>query len=88
MRMLRWTIVAGVMLLAVGPAVAQRYDPRFPVCIQVWEWGGSSNIDCSYTSLDQCRMTAAGLSATCYANPTWSQARQASPADRRRSRIY
>ena len=88
MRMLRWTFLAGVMLLAVGPATAQRYDPRYPVCIQVWEWGGSSNIVCGYTSMEQCRMTAAGLSATCYPNPTWSQARQASPADRRRSRVY
>jgi hypothetical protein len=81
-------MLAGVMVLAVVPATAQRYDPRFPVCIQVWEWGGSSNIDCSYTSLDQCRMTASGLSATCYANPYWPQTRQASPADRRRSRVY
>ena len=87
MRMYRW-ILAGVMLLALAPATAQRYDPRFPVCIQVWEWGGSSNIDCSYTSLDQCRMTASGLSATCYPNPYWSQARQLSPGDRRRGRVY
>jgi hypothetical protein len=83
-------MLAGVMLLAVAPATAQRYDPRFPVCIQVWEWGGSSNIDCSYTSLDQCRMTASGRSAMCYANPYWPQANQASPshAPRRQGRVY
>jgi uncharacterized protein DUF3551 len=73
--MLRWTI-ALVTILAVTPAVAQRYDPRYPVCFE-GKLGASLLIDCSYASLDQCRMTASGLSATCYANPYWSQANHA-----------
>jgi hypothetical protein len=35
-------IVAGATILAVTPATAERYDPRFPVCLQKWEWGGSN----------------------------------------------
>jgi Protein of unknown function (DUF3551) len=88
MRMRRWMILAGVTILIAAPATAQRYDPRYPFCLQVWEWGGSSNISCSFTSLDQCRMTASGPSATCYANPYWPQGRQASPAGQRRAPVY
>src|SRR6266550_4359399 len=73
MRMLRRII------LVVAPATAQRYDPRYPVCFQKWGEGGFTAIDCSYTSLDQCRMTASGRSAMCYANPYWPRAHQASP---------
>jgi len=88
MRLLRWMIVAGTMIPAVTPVTAQRYDPRYPVCFE-GKLGDTMRIDCSYTSLDQCRMTASGLSATCYANPYWSQARQASPAraNRRHGRV-
>jgi hypothetical protein len=85
--MLRWMMLAGASILAVAPAAAQRYDPNYPVCLQKWGEGGGSNIDCSYTSLDQCRATASGLSAQCYANPYWPQASQASPAHRRQRRV-
>jgi Protein of unknown function (DUF3551) len=88
MRMLRWVMVAGVTILVVAPAKAQRYDPRYPVCLQIWEWGGSSSMDCSFTSWDVCRATASGLSGMCLNNPYWSRARQVSPADRRRGRLY
>jgi hypothetical protein len=77
-------MLAGVTMLSAAPVTAQRYDPRYPVCLQTWEWGGATNINCSFTSLDQCRATASGLSGMCYANPYWPQGRQASPADRRR----
>ena len=79
MRVIRSTILAGVTILAAAPATAQRYDPRYPVCLQKWEWGGSTVIDCSYTSWAQCQMTASGLSATCLGNPYWPQAHRASP---------
>ena len=87
MRRLCWMILAGAAILAVAPAAAQRYDPRYPFCLQRWEWGGSTDISCSFTSLEQCRMTASGLSATCYANPYWARS-QASPALRRRAPVY
>jgi Protein of unknown function (DUF3551) len=78
MRMLGWMILFGAPILAVAPATAQRYDPNYPVCLQRWGLGGGTNIDCSYTSLDQCQATASGLSAQCYANPYWPQS-QVSP---------
>jgi hypothetical protein len=74
MRMLRWMIAAGAMILTIAPAMAQRYDPAFPVCLQKWEWGGSSAIYCNYTSWDDCQMAASGLSAMCLVNPYWSRA--------------
>ncbi len=79
MRMLRRIFLVVTTILAVAPATAQRYDPRYPVCLQKWEWGGSTVIDCSYTSWAQCRMAASGLSAMCLANPYWPQAHPASP---------
>ena len=81
-------MILGSAILMAAPATAQRYDPRYPVCLQKWEWGGSTDINCSFTSLDQCRMTASGLSAMCYANPYWAQARQPGRADRRRGYAY
>jgi hypothetical protein len=74
MRILHWMVLAGTML-AVAPATGQRYDPDYPVCLQRWEWGGSSTIYCRFTSWDQCRMATVGFSAMCLTNPYWPQAR-------------
>lgn len=71
MRLLYLMLLAGAAILAVAPAMAQRYDPRYPVCLQSWHDKGLVVIDCSYTSIDQCRMTASGLSAMCLENPYW-----------------
>ncbi|MGV7219666.1 DUF3551 domain-containing protein [Bradyrhizobium sp. UFLA05-112] len=79
MRMLRWTILVVTTFLAVTPVTAQRYDSNYPVCLQKWGQSGATSIYCGYTSLDQCRATASGLSATCYANPYWQQGDQTSP---------
>lgn len=79
MRMLRWIVLAFTTILAVAPAKAQRYDPQYPVCLQKWGQSGAISIYCSYTSLEQCKATASGLSASCYDNPYWSQAHHASP---------
>jgi hypothetical protein len=89
MRMLRWIIPAVATILVVTPATAQRYDPRYSVCFE-GKRGDSMITDYSYTALDQCRMTAPGLGATCYANPYWSQANQASPPrpSPRQRRVY
>jgi hypothetical protein len=90
MRMLRWMILVFATIVSVAPATAQRYDPNFPFCLQRWQSGGSNYIDCSYASLDQCRATASGLPATCYANPYWPQSHQVSQgrAHRRQGRVY
>lgn len=75
MRRLGWTILAIATVAVHTPATAQRYDPRYPFCFE-GKLGDTYRVDCSFTSLEQCRMTASGLSATCRANPYWSQANQ------------
>jgi hypothetical protein len=62
--------------LAASPADAQKYDPRYPVCMHTWtggpRGGGSDYFDCSFASLEQCRATASGLAATCDVNPYYA----------------
>nr|WP_083839088.1 DUF3551 domain-containing protein [Bradyrhizobium sp. STM 3809] len=76
--------VVSIILFASGPAAAQRFDGNDPVCLQVWEWGGSSTISCQYRSWDACRAAAASLSATCLPNPYAPRAPE--PGRRRPSR--
>ena len=72
-----------VSLLGAGlpgtvPAEAQTYDPRYPICIEVYTLDGSF-IACSFMSMAQCAATASGQSAQCYANPYAMQNRQPGP---------
>lgn len=83
-------LVAGLLgaaLLAAPPAEAQAYDPRYPICIEIYTIDGSS-IDCSFISMAQCAATASGQSARCYANPYAMQNRQPrlGPSPPRRNR--
>jgi hypothetical protein len=55
-------------LVAARPAAAQTYDPRYPVCIEIYTIDGS-HIDCSYNAMAQCAATASGQAARCYTNP-------------------
>lgn len=67
MRVLALSIVAlGILSI---PAQAQTYDPHFPVCMKLITWGGGEWIDCSFTSLPQCKASASGRAGTCDPNP-------------------
>jgi len=68
MRIAALAILTTVTVLTAGPALAQTYGGDYPVCLQHYRWGGS-DIECSFTSLAQCAMTASGLAATCLTNP-------------------
>ena len=68
----------GAGLLGAAPTAAQTYDPRHPVCIEIYTIDGCS-IDCSFATIAQCAATASGQSAQCYANPYATQSRQPSP---------
>lgn len=58
----------GLALAFSASALAQTYDPDYPVCLQAY--GPNANfIECAYTSLAQCNMSASGRSAQCYPNP-------------------
>ena len=72
------------MVLAAGPAQAQKYDPAFPFCLQVVGLGGAGYEDCSYTTMAQCRASAPGR-GTCDANPYYVGA-TASPGRQARQR--
>ncbi|SDJ07045.1 Protein of unknown function [Bradyrhizobium sp. Rc2d] len=76
-------ILATVAVLTSAPALAQTYDPNYPICLQAYRLGGGY-IDCSYTSLAQCNATASGRAAQCYANPYFAYA----PMRRQSRRVY
>jgi hypothetical protein len=67
MRLPFLTLTAIATVFVATPASAQRYDPRYPVCMHVYTGGptggGSDWFDCSFMSLEQCRATASGLAA-------------------------
>lgn len=67
--------ILGSAVLATAPASAQTYDPRYPVCMTLTEWGGS-RIDCSFASIPQCKASAAGRSAQCDVNPFYGYDRR------------
>jgi hypothetical protein len=69
--------------LTATPALAQTYDPNYPVCLQSYGIGGGS-IECGYGSLAQCNASASGRSAQCITNPFFAGAR--APAEPRRRR--
>ena len=78
MRTLCWTILAIAVLAAADPAAAQRYDPNYPVCRQVWRRGGVTWFDCRYRSWDQCVAEAAPNQGMCLLNPYWPQSQHGS----------
>jgi hypothetical protein len=78
-------LMLAAMTALPTPAAAEPLDPRYPVCMQKWEWGGISRIYCSFLTWDDCEVTARGLSAMCLTNPYWS-AGPARPAVTSRTR--
>lgn len=92
MRLPVLTLTAIAALFVATSASAQRYDPRYPVCMHIWSGsphGGASDwYDCSFTSIEQCRATASGLSAMCDVNPYYAFDRQQPPARKRHKTVY
>ena len=68
-RALPFLLVVWIATAAPTPVAAQRFAGNYPVCLQKWEWGGASSIRCQYSSWEECKASAAGLSATCLLNP-------------------
>jgi len=89
MRLMALAILAIVSVSAAGPARAQKYDPNFPFCMHVVEWGGSPHEDCSFYTMAQCRASASGLGFTCDPNPYFVGATAApGQRDRGHRRVY
>jgi hypothetical protein len=80
MRGLGWWILAIGMIFAAPPASAQRYDPNYPVCMEVYGSDGS-RIECFFTSMAQCKEGAQGMAGLCFDNPYYvTPAAEAAPA--------
>jgi hypothetical protein len=61
-----------LVLATVVPArsaMAQMYDPNYPVCMHVFGELEGERMDCVFTSLAQCAASAIGRPATCLINP-------------------
>ncbi|MDN4999356.1 DUF3551 domain-containing protein [Bradyrhizobium sp. GCM10027634] len=69
-----------LVLLVIGSLSghAQTYDPRYPVCMKLYEGSldGGEWIDCSYTSMPECRASASGRPAMCEVNPYFTPAQR------------
>jgi hypothetical protein len=74
MRVMVCFVVATAAVSAAEMARGQTYDPRYPVCMQTY--GPLSGMNCSYTSMTNCRLLAQGRSAQCLANPYFVQKRK------------
>jgi len=63
-------------VLAAPSARAQTYDPRYPVCLQVYQGWNDYYFECGYTSIAQCNASASGRSAQCVVNPYYAGGKQ------------
>ena len=70
---MRILILAILTIAAItSSAQAQTYDPRYPVCLQVYQGFTDYYFECGYTSIAQCNMSASGRSAQCIVNPYYA----------------
>ena len=60
------------MVWLVPPAQAQTYDPKYPVCLQVYQGFVDYYFECAYTSMPQCQASGSGRSASCVVNPYYA----------------
>ena len=86
MRIPALAILAMATVSAGGPAPAQTYAPGYPVCLHVY--GPTTYNECSYTSLEQCALSASGRAAQCVLNPYVASAEEPAGRSRRHRRVY
>ena len=65
------TVLAATLSLA-ATAQAQTYDPKYPVCLQVFQSMVDYYFECGYTSMPQCQASASGRNASCVINPYYA----------------
>ena len=70
-------MVAMTTLCAAVPAAAQTYNPAHPFCMRLYSIDGE-DVECEYSSLEQCKQSASGRPATCIPNPYFKGAGPAS----------
>jgi Protein of unknown function (DUF3551) len=66
-------LILGIgMIFAASPAWAQRYDPKYPVCMEIYD-GQGSRMDCFFTTMAQCKEgTQGGVAGMCFNNPYYA----------------
>ncbi len=72
MRIPALAIFATAAVLTATPTLAQTYDPKYPVCLQIYQGFTDYYFECAYTSLPQCQMSASGRAAQCVINPYYT----------------
>ena len=72
MRIPALAILTIAAALTATPAPAQTYDPKYPVCLQVYQGFTDYYFECAYTSMAQCQMSASGRAAQCVVNPYYA----------------
>jgi hypothetical protein len=89
MRIPALAILTIATISTATPTLAQTYDPKYPVCLQIYQGFTDYYFECAYTSLGQCYMSASGRAAQCIVNPYFAGAKP-SPGrrDRRHRRVY
>ncbi len=73
MRIPALAILTIATILTAVPVRAQTYSPDYPVCLQTYGIDGGY-IECGYTSLAQCALSASGRAAQCIVNPYFESA--------------
>jgi hypothetical protein len=76
-------ISALTAVVAAPSAHAQTYDPKYPVCLQVYTGRNDFYFECGYTSIPQCNMSASGRAAQCVVNPYYEGGKRRSKNPRR-----
>jgi len=74
MRIPALAILTLATVLTATPTLAQTYDPKYPVCLQIYQSMTDFYFECAYTSLAQCNMSASGRAAQCIVNPYFANA--------------
>ena len=88
MRIPALAILTIATVLTATPALAQTYDPKYPVCLQVYKGWNDYYFECGYTSLAQCNMSASGRAAQCIVNPYYTGTKTPPGRRDRRPRRY
>ncbi|MBI5319990.1 DUF3551 domain-containing protein [Bradyrhizobium sp.] len=71
-------------LVSLPPTVqAQTYDPKYPVCLQIYQSMADYYFECAYTSMPQCQASASGRNASCVINPYYGGKTRASTRKKR-----
>ena len=83
MRILTLAILTIAAVSATPSARAQTYDPKYPVCLQVYKGRNDYYFECGYTSLEQCNWSASGRAAQCVVNPYYEGGKRRGQKPRR-----